>query len=507
MNSINKVIFNTSVLYGQLVMQLILGLLTTRIILEALGEIDYGIYMLVAGVVAMLGVLNSSMVNTSMRYIAHSLGGGDVKKMNITFNTTLLIHIIVGFLIIILLEIGGWIMFEYILNIPVGKIFDAKVVYQFMIVTTFISIISVPYDAVINAHEDIYILSLVDILGFILNLLLAVYLLSSSSFLLIQYGFFMFVIQVLIRIIKQIISRRRYTECRMNLREYFDKKYAKEILSFTGWNLFGSLAAVITIQVRSVILNSFFGVRLNAAEGISKNASAPVNMIASSMTRAINPLIVKSEGKGERNKMLDLTILSTKYSIFLFAMFSIPVIFETSYLLKLWLHDVPQYAVIFCQLSLVAMLIEKFTFQLTDAFRAVGDIKYFQIVETIIRFIYIPIVYILFNNGASPVVIYILGIGTSIACCGVRLYFAKKILKIRLMVFLTRANIPLFMPIFLSLLSCFCIFQSCEEGFSRLLLLFFTSFIVISFSYFICSTTREERQYFHVLLINLKRKV
>ena len=138
MNSINKVIFNTSVLYGQLVMQLILGLLTTRIILEALGEVDYGIYMLVAGVVAMLGVLNSSMVNTSMRYMAHSLGGGDVKKMNITFNTTLLIHIIVGFLIIVLLEIGGWIMFEYILNIPVGKIFDAKVVYQFMIVTTFI---------------------------------------------------------------------------------------------------------------------------------------------------------------------------------------------------------------------------------------------------------------------------------------------------------------------------------------------------------------------------------
>lgn len=193
----------------------------------------------------------------------------------------------------------------------------------------------------------------------------------------------------------------------MNLRDCFDKKYAKEILSFTGWNLFGSLASVITIQVRSIILNSFFGVRLNAAEGVSKNASAPINMIASSMTRAINPLLVKSEGGGERNKMLDITVLSTKYSIFLFSIFSIPVIFEAPYLLKLWLHDVPEYAIIFCQLSLVAMLIEKFTFQLTDAFRAVGDIKYFQISETIVRFIYIPIIYLLFIKGAAPIMIYI----------------------------------------------------------------------------------------------------
>ena len=331
MNSINKVIFNTSILYGQLAIQLVLGLLTTRIIFEALGEIDYGIYMLVAGVVALLGVLNSSMINTSMRYMAHSLGGGDIKRINVTFNTTLFIHIIVGLLVIVLLEIGGWVMFEYILNIPIGKMYEAKVVFQCMIATTFISIVSVPYDAVINAHEDIYILSLVDVLGFVLNLLLAVYLLYADSSLLIQYGIFVLVIQFFMRILKQIISKKRYVECRMNLRDCFDKKYAKEILSFTGWNLFGSLASVITIQVRSIILNSFFGVRLNAAEGVSKNASAPINMIASSMTRAINPLLVKSEGGGERNKMLDITVLSTKYSIFLFSIFSIPVIFEAPY--------------------------------------------------------------------------------------------------------------------------------------------------------------------------------
>ena len=506
MNSINKVIFNTSILYGQLARQLVLGLLTTRIIFEALGEIDYGIYMLVAGVVALLGVLNSSMINTSMRYMAHSLGGGDIKRINVTFNTTLFIHIIVGLLVIVLLEIGGWVMFEYILNIPIGKMYEAKVVFQCMIATTFISIVSVPYDAVINAHEDIYILSLVDVLGFVLNLLLAVYLLYADSSLLIQYGIFVLVIQFFMRILKQIISKKRYVECRMNLRDCFDKKYAKEILSFTGWNLFGSLASVITIQVRSIILNSFFGVRLNAAEGVSKNASAPINMIASSMTRAINPLLVKSEGGGERNKMLDITVLSTKYSIFLFSIFSIPVIFEAPYLLKLWLHDVPEYAIIFCQLSLVAMLIEKFTFQLTDAFRAVGDIKYFQISETIVRFIYIPIIYLLFIKGATPIMIYILGIGTSILCCFVRLYFAKKILKIHIMEFLIRANIPLIIPILLSSISCFCIYKICEEGFLRLFLLSFVSFIVIASFYFILGMTREEKQYLYILFMNLKRK-
>ena len=164
MNSSNRIIVNTGILYGQLLIQLVLGLITTRFVLKALGEVDYGIYMLVAGIVTMLSVVNSSMINTSMRYIAYCLGQGDIGVVKKMFNTTLYIHIIVGVFVILLMEIGGWIMFEYVLNIPADKIFEAKIVYQFMVITTFISIISVPYDAVMNAHEHILILSIIGIL-------------------------------------------------------------------------------------------------------------------------------------------------------------------------------------------------------------------------------------------------------------------------------------------------------------------------------------------------------
>lgn len=506
MNSANKVIVNTGVLYGQLIIQLVLTLITTRIVLDALGEVDYGIYMLVAGVISLLGVLNSTMANTSMRYMAHSLGKRDVDLVRKIFNTTLYIHFIIGLLVILLMEAGGWLMFEYVLNIPIGKMFEAKVIYQLMIITTFISIISVPYDAVMNAHEHIFILSIIDVLGFILNLLLAIYLLYADGFLLIKYGFYVFVIKLLLRIIKQIISKRKYEECKLLSRKYIDKKMTKEILSFTTWNLFGSLAAVATVQIRGIILNSFFGVKLNAAEGVSKNASAPVNMISSSMTRAINPLIMKSEGGGDREKMLRITILSVKYSIFLFSFFAVPVVFEAPYLLKIWLGKVPEYAVAFCQLSLVAMFVEKFTFQLTNAFRAVGRIRNFQIVESLVCFIYIPIAFYLFANGSDPIVIYILAIGTSVLCGVVRLYFSKKIMGIKILNFIKNANLPVIIPVFLSSLSCFYVTLIFQEGVGRLILSFVVSILIIFFSFIVWGTNSEEKLYFKRLLTNLKGK-
>src|SRR5690606_27935573 len=129
-----------------------------------------GIYILVAGIVGLLNILNSNMANTSMRYLAHTLGSDDKIKMLKTFNTTLFLHLIIGAGVVFIMQIGGWLMFEYLLNIPAEKIADAKIVFQFMVLTTFITVISVPYDAVMNAHENMLAISLVDLLGYVLKL-------------------------------------------------------------------------------------------------------------------------------------------------------------------------------------------------------------------------------------------------------------------------------------------------------------------------------------------------
>jgi O-antigen/teichoic acid export membrane protein len=232
MQSANRIILNTGILYAQLLIGMVLGLFTTRIVLGALGETNYGIYMVVAGVVGMLGILNSNMSNTSMRYIAHSLGSGEKENIRKTFNTTIYLHFILGAIVVFLMEIGGWIMFEYLLNIPAEKVIDAKVVFQFMVVTTFVSVISVPYDAVINAHENMLVLALVEILGHIFKLAAALYLTISHSNLLILYGFFMLLIQILLVLIKFWYSKVKYVECKVRLKEYVDRSLAKKILSF-----------------------------------------------------------------------------------------------------------------------------------------------------------------------------------------------------------------------------------------------------------------------------------
>ncbi len=467
MNNANKVIFNTGVLYIRLIVGLIIGLLTTRIVLKALGETDYGIYMLVAGVVAILGILNSNMSNTSMRYIAHSLGSADKNHIRAIFNTTLFLHFIVGFVVTLLMILGGVVMFEYLLNIPVNRVFDAQVIFGFMVITTLVTVISVPYDALINAHENILVLSLVDILGDVLKLGIAIYLTFSESNLLIVYGFLMLVVQIILRIIKQWYSRIKYDESKIRFR-YVDKKLMKSIMSFTGWNLFGSLGAMAVTQVKGVLLNMFFGVKLNAAEGVSRSASTAINMVSTSLTRAINPQMMKSEGGGDRKRMLYITEVGTKFSLFLFGLFAVPVFLEASYLLEVWLVNVPDFAVIFFQISIVTIMVEKFTFPITDAIRAIGNIRKFQIVETILFLLNIPFAYFAFTLDYGPTSIYIVGLFISMAVLINRLYFGDKIAGLAPLGFIKNSIYPVLFPILLALSITILPYIFMSEGFWRL---------------------------------------
>lgn len=452
MNASNRVVANTAVVYVSLIVKMLLGFFAVRLILQALGETDYGIYMVVAGAVAMLDVLDSSMTTTSMRYLAHSLGSGNLSILNNTFKTTVFIHFLISILSVLIIEIGGWIMFEYMLNIPPERINDAWIVFHLMVISTFININAIPYDAVMNAHEHIWVLSLFDIVSAILHLLMAVFLVFSHGDKLVEYGAIMLLIQIILRFGKWAFCKRHYNECKKSSNGVVDRTLVKSILAFTGWNLFGSLAAVGVVQLRGLIVNMFFGVRLNAAEGISRQASGYVNMFASSMTRAVNPQMMKSEGGGDRASLIRLTELGAKYSSFLFILIGLPVMLECSTLLTLWLKDVPQYAVIFCQLMLVIMLIEKFTFQITNAIKAVGDIRNFQVTESLLSLLYIPLTFILFKNHFSAEWIYYTTIMTCIIIGGVRLFFGKRIVGINVLDYFKNAIATILIPLGISLI-------------------------------------------------------
>ncbi|MCB2219434.1 MAG: hypothetical protein KQI35_03490 [Bacteroidetes bacterium] len=469
-----------------------LGLFTTRLVLSALGEEDFGIYALVGGVVGMLGILNSSMARASMRFMAHSLGSGKEEIVRKTFNTTLFLHFIIGIIVSLIMETGGLLMFEYLLNIPGERIMDAKIVFHFMVVTTFVTIISVPYDAVMNSHENILALSLVDVLGYLLKLGIAIYLTYSSSNLLVLYGGLMLLTQVILRVIKQVYSRLKYHECKVNFRTYIDKDLSKEILSFSGWNLFGSLASMSVTQVRGILLNMFFGVSVNAADGISKTASAQVNTVASSMTRALNPQLVKSEGSGNRKKMLHFTEMATKFSIYLYALFAIPVIIETPYLLDLWLKEVPEFAVIFCQLILIGLFLEKFTFEITSAIRAVGKIRNFQLAESIIAVSSIPISYVVFKLGYPPYSIFLVNIFIASLAIFIRLYYGKTVAGMNIHDFFKNGILPVLIPLILAFITALAPKLFLPQSFIRLFLSTIVSFLVMTASFWFFGLKADE---------------
>lgn len=507
MQSANRIILNTGILYAQLLIGMVLGLFTTRIVLGALGETNYGIYMLVAGVVGMLGILNSNMSNTSMRYMAHSLGSGEKENIRKTFNTTIYLHFILGAIVVFLMEIGGWIMFEYLLNIPAGKVIDAKVVFQFMVVTTFVSVISVPYDAVINAHENMLVLALVEILGYIFKLAGALYLTISHSNLLILYGFFMLLIQVLLVLIKFWYSKVKYAECKIRLKEYVDKSLAKKILYFSGWNLFGSIGAISVTQVRGILLNMFFGVNLNAAQGLSNSAADQLNLVSVNMTRALNPQLLKSEGGGNRQRMLKITELSTKYSAFLFALFAVPVFFEANYLLSIWLKNVPDFTVTFFKILLVNMMLEKFTFQITEAIRAVGEIRRFQVTETSFRVMNIPLAYLALGSGAVPTSIFIIGVLISMVIFFNRLYFGSKIAGIKVGHFLRNGVVKTLSPLLLTSIIAAIIHNLFNEGLVRLLTVSLIFIILFTILFWVIGLDRNEKSQINNIIFLVTRKI
>jgi len=492
MNPANRVIFNTSVLYARLIIGIVIGLFSTRLVLSALGEANYGIYTLVAGVVGMLGILNASMSNASMRFMAHSLGTGNEETIRKTFNTTLFLHFIIGLIVVIFMEAGGLLMFEYLLNIPAEKVMDAKIVFHFMVITSFFMIIAVPYDAVINSHENILALALVDLLGNILTLGIAVYLTFRTTNLLVLYGFLILLVQIILRIIKQLYSRSMYKECKINFQKYVDKTLSKTILSFSGWNLFGSVASMSVTQVKSIFLNLYFGVAVNAADGISATVSGQVNMVSVSLTRALNPQLVKSEGSGDRQRMLRFTEMSTKFSVFLFAIFAIPVILETPYLLTLWLKSVPEYAIIFCRLILINLFLEKFTFEIGTAIRAIGKIKNFQLAEAIVWVLNIPFYYLVLKMGYPPYSLFAVSILVSLLGSCVRFYFGKKVGGMNIRSFFKNGILPILIPVIIATISTSVICHYCMESFLRFLIATISSLLVITATFWFWGLQHNE---------------
>lgn len=398
---------NVSYLYFRMVFLLLVGLYTSRVVLNALGITDFGIYNVVGGVVAMFGFINGSISTATTRFLTYELGqNSDAQRMRLVFSTALLIHIGICVLLIILFEtIGLWYVYN-ILVVPAERFTAALFVYQFSVVTALISIISVPYNAAIIAHEKMGAFAYISIFEALATLSVALITSYTTTDKLIVYGVLLMVIQIILRIIYGIYCAKHFPETKGEW--MFDKQKFKEMGKFSLWIMNGAIALIGYTQGLNLLLNFFFGPAVNAARGIAVTVQGKVMQFCSNFQMAINPQITKNYASGNFEYMHELIYNASKYSVLLMFLLSFPIMIEAEYILKLWLGIVPENTVIFIQITLIIGIIDALRMPLNTSIHATGNIKKFQLYEGGVSLLILPIAYIFLKIGMPPVSAFII---------------------------------------------------------------------------------------------------
>lgn len=435
MNTSQRVIKNTLWLYLRMGASIIVNILTTRILLQALGASDYGLYNVVGGAISLLGFLTASMSTSTQRFISYTLGKGDEEKLKSIFNNTLCVHYGLAGVSTLLLFLASMVLFNGVLNIPDGRETVALGVYGCLVFSTVYSITIVPYDGVLNAHENMRFYSFVGIFDVFVKLGIAVAVYFSSFDQLMLYAILMALDAWVLRVVTKYYCCHHYEECRQQeLRKYYNINIIKELTSFAGWNMLNIATLMFSVFGISLVINHFFGTALNAALGVATQLSGVLMGMSMNMIKAITPILVKSEGGHQRENMLKITFVGCKFSFLLFSFFSIPIMLYMPQVLDLWLEDVPKWTSAFCILMMTSSLIDQITVFLYQSLQAQGNIKEYSIVKGVINILPILgsiVMFSLFEFEPYWALINLI-IGKGILGGGVNLYFCRKNLSLSL---------------------------------------------------------------------------
>lgn len=408
-NSANtkRIAKNTGLLYIRTLLTMFVSLYTSRVVLNTLGIEDFGIYNVVGGIVVMFSFLNSAMSSATQRYFSFELGQGNTDQLKKLFSITVNIHFLIAIVITLLAETVGLWFLNTKLNIPADKMYEANWVFQFSIATFFLTVISVPYNAAIISHERMGVYAYVSIFEVLAKLGVVYILVLTQSEKLIWYAGMLFAVALFVRIFYGIYSKRNFTECTYEWIK--DKKKSIELMHYAGWNLFGNLAGVGFTQGLNMLLNIFFGPVVNTANGIANQVNGAITSFIGNFQAALNPQIVKSYASDNKEYMQKLIFQGSRFSFYLLLLLTLPVIYQTEYILTLWLKTVPEYAVIFTQLILVNALINSLSGTLMTAAQATGRIKAYQAIVGGLLLMNVPVSYVFLELGYSASsVIYVM---------------------------------------------------------------------------------------------------
>jgi O-antigen/teichoic acid export membrane protein len=482
-----------------------INLYSVRLLLNALGVVDYGIYDVVAGVITVLSSVSSVLQTATLRFYSFALGQNNFERLQKIFSTSIYIYVLLSILVFILGEtIGLWFVNTQLV-IPCERMNAANWIYQFSIFSFIAIIMQVPFSSAVIAHEDMRIFAKLSIAESFIKFMAILLILVIPLDKLIIYGAFLFLIYTLVLISYIRIGYVKYAECRY--KKPTERVLFQELISFSGWSLFGSVAGVGMSQVNTILVNIFFGPLISASRAISLQINMAISSFTGSFLMAIRTPMIKSYAEGSYLYLNKLFSISNKLIYYCLLMVCIPLMVEMENILFFWLKTTDTNTVLFSRLILVYALIMSLNNPISIIIQATGHIREYHIPVEIFTLLCVPATYLLFKLGYPAYTTYIVMIIASIASHIVRLICLKKFYKpFSFHEYISSFLLPTF---FITLISSFFVFQvhkSITDTFLRVTAVGFTSILIVTLFVMLIGLSKSEKDIIKQLVASIKRK-
>ena len=485
---------NTLLLYVRIGVVMLVGLYTSRVVLDALGEVDYGVYSAVGTIVLMFSFLNSTLASVCQRFFSFEMGRDDYLELHHTFCISLLVFVVLAVVVVVLLETAGMWFLNNKMQLA-GRYDAAVLVYHCATASFVFQILRTPYMGMVVAREKMKVFAYISVIEAAATLLAAILLQHSTSDRLVFYAVLILGVQVIVSAAYYLYCRLCYTECRYKF--YFDKKKFLELFSFTGWETFSGMAVVARNYGLNLLINMFFGPILNTPRQVAQKVYMSILQLQSNFYLAVKPQIIKSYASGAVNEMQGLLCQSIRFSYYLLLVASVPLLMETQFVLDIWLKDVPQYAVLFTRLMIINGLIDVVVNPLGAAIQASGRIKWYQLFYGSTLLLILPLSYVglkVFRFG--PESVFYIPIVVAFFAQFIRVYFAKRLAQVsirsvwhsvRCIILVTVVSFVL--PILLSDLM--------PDNFGKSFVVLVSSFLWTLICIYVIGITSDERKQFN----------
>lgn len=497
---------NTTLLYGRTVLIMLVSLYTSRVVLQALGVEDYGVYTAIGGVVSLLTVVTGPIDIAISRFLTFELGRGNFDRLKRYFSTGLTIMVLFSVLTVILLETVGLWFLNNKMVMDESRMVAANWVLHLSIAAFVVNMISSPYRASIIAHERMSLFAYLGILEAVLKLGVAFMIKFLPFDKLVLYAFLLLLVGILIRFIYTIVCNKEFEECRAP-KMIVDKELFGGLFSFAGWNMFGAAATVCRNQGVNILFNLFGGPIVNAAYGIANQVNSAVGSFVNNFTTALNPSIIKSYAASEKSYMMSLIYQGARFSYFLVLLFALPLILETEYVTRLWLGQIPDYSVVFIRMMLIYSLIESLSKTIMAGVHASGRIKLYQIVIGGFQIIILPIAYVLLLMGYSPISVLFAMIALDIFAVFARMVLAKQIFGLSIWSYTKNVILVVVITTLIALPIPLFVRHIIDDGFIRFIIVVVLCIISGSFSILYVGCTKSERYSVLTRAMNIFAKV